>query len=93
VNLTKRAQPMAGLLAIFAEFEREILRETSSGWLGPRLAEREETVPTATAAAHTAEIRKQHRAGPASPRSSAGCRSAVTRSAGFWLTYFQQEIE
>ena len=54
---------MAGLLAIFAEFEREILRERTRAGLeqarqnGKRLGRPE------TAARHAAEIRKLHQAG------------------------------
>src|SRR5467141_2401836 len=43
---TPAGRAMAGLLAIFAEFEREILRERTRGWLGPSLSRREETGPT-----------------------------------------------
>jgi putative DNA-invertase from lambdoid prophage Rac len=60
---TPAGRAMAGLLAIFAEFEREILRErTRAGSAqarqnGKRLGRPE------TAAKHAAEVRKLHRAG------------------------------
>jgi len=43
---TPAGRAMAGLLAIFAEFEREILRGTNAGWPGARAGERETARPT-----------------------------------------------
>ena len=40
---TAAGRAMAGLLAIFAEFEREILRERTPGWSGTGPAERQTT--------------------------------------------------
>jgi putative DNA-invertase from lambdoid prophage Rac len=37
---TPAGRAMAGLLSIFAEFEREILRERTRAWLGPCAGER-----------------------------------------------------
>jgi DNA invertase Pin-like site-specific DNA recombinase len=60
---TPAGRAMAGLLAIFAEFEREILRDRTraglahAGHNGKRLGR------PPTAAIHAAEIRKLHRAG------------------------------
>ena len=60
---TPAGRAMAGLLAIFADFEREILRERTRAGLvqarqnGKRLGRPE------TAAKHAAQIRKLHRAG------------------------------
>ncbi|HEX8815172.1 MAG TPA: recombinase family protein [Terriglobales bacterium] len=60
---TPAGRAMAGLLAIFAEFEREVLRERTRAGLaharesGKRLGRPE------TAARHAAEIRKLYRAG------------------------------
>ena len=60
---TAAGRAMAGLLAIFAEFEKEILRErTRAGLVHARLNGQRLGRP-ATAALHTAEIRKLHRAG------------------------------
>jgi putative DNA-invertase from lambdoid prophage Rac len=66
---TPAGRAMAGLLAIFAEFEREILRERTRAGLAhlAGLAHARENGKRlgrpATAALHAPEIRKQHRAG------------------------------
>jgi DNA invertase Pin-like site-specific DNA recombinase len=54
---------MAGLLAIFAEFEREILRERTRAGLAHARQNGKRLGRPATAAVHAAEIRKLHRAG------------------------------
>ena len=54
---------MAGLLAIFAEFEREVLRERTKAGLAHARANGKRLGRPATAAVHAAEIRKLHRAG------------------------------
>ncbi len=54
---------MAGLLAIFAEFEREILRERTRAGLAQARTNGKRLGRPATAAVHAAEIRKLHRAG------------------------------
>jgi putative DNA-invertase from lambdoid prophage Rac len=60
---TPAGRAMAGLLAIFAEFEREILRErTRAGLAQARLSGKRLGRPM-TAGLHAAEIRKLHRAG------------------------------
>lgn len=60
---TPAGRAMAGLLAIFAEFEREILRErTRAGLAQARLNGKQLGRPR-TAGRHAAEIRKLHRAG------------------------------
>jgi len=60
---TPAGRAMAGLLAIFAEFEREILRErTRAGWAHARQNGKRLGRP-ATAAVHAAAVRKRHRAG------------------------------
>jgi DNA invertase Pin-like site-specific DNA recombinase len=60
---TPAGRAMAGLLAIFAEFEREILRErTRTGLAQPRENGKRLGRP-ATAAIHIAEVRKLYRAG------------------------------
>jgi DNA invertase Pin-like site-specific DNA recombinase len=62
---TPAGRAMAGLLAIFAEFEREILRErTRAGLAHARLNGKQLGRPL-TAGVHAAEIRKLHRAGVA----------------------------
>lgn len=52
---------MAGLLAIFAEFEREILRKRTRAGLAHAREKGKRLGRPATAAVHAAEIRKLHR--------------------------------
>jgi putative DNA-invertase from lambdoid prophage Rac len=60
---TPAGRAMAGLLAIFAEFEREVLRErTRAGLAHARLNGKRLGRPE-TAALHATEIRKLHRGG------------------------------
>jgi DNA invertase Pin-like site-specific DNA recombinase len=54
---------MAGLLAIFAEFEREILRKRTRAGLAHAREKGKRLGRPATAAVHAAEIRKLHRTG------------------------------
>jgi DNA invertase Pin-like site-specific DNA recombinase len=60
---TPAGRAMAGLLAIFAEFEREILRERTRAGLAHARENGKRLGRPATAAVHTAEIRKLRRAG------------------------------
>lgn len=60
---TPAGRAMAGLLAVFAEFEREILRERVRAGLAQARQNGQRLGRPATAAVHTAEIRKLHRAG------------------------------
>jgi len=60
---TPAGRAMAGLLAIFAEFEREILRERTRAGLAHARANGKRLGRPATAAAHAAEVQKLHRAG------------------------------
>ena len=60
---TPAGRAMAGLLAIFAEFEREILRERTRAGLAHAREIGKRLGRLATAAVHAAEIRKLHRAG------------------------------
>src|SRR6188474_232976 len=60
---TPAGRAMAGLLAIFAEFEREILRERTRAGLAHARESGKRLGRPATAAVHAAEIRKLHRAG------------------------------
>lgn len=60
---TPAGRAMAGLLAIFAEFEREILRERTRAGLAHARESGKRLGRPATAAAHAAEVRKLHRAG------------------------------
>jgi putative DNA-invertase from lambdoid prophage Rac len=54
---------MAGLLAIFAEFEREILRERTRAGLAHARQNGKRLGRPATTAVHVADIRRLHRAG------------------------------
>ena len=54
---------MAGLLAIFAEFEREILRERTRAGLAQARQNGKRLGRPETAAKHASEIRKLHRTG------------------------------
>jgi putative DNA-invertase from lambdoid prophage Rac len=54
---------MAGLLAIFAEFEREILRERTRAGLAQARRNGKRLGRPETAARHAAEIQKLHRGG------------------------------
>ena len=60
---TPAGRAMAGLLAIFAEFEREILRERTRAGLAFARQSGKRLGRPATAAVHAAEIRKLHRTG------------------------------
>jgi putative DNA-invertase from lambdoid prophage Rac len=60
---TPTGRAMAALLAVFAEFEREILRERVRAGLAHARANGKRLGRPATAAVHSAEIRKLHRAG------------------------------
>ena len=60
---TPAGRAMAGLLAIFSEFEREVLRERTRAGLAHARQNGIRLGRPATAAVHAAEIRKLHRAG------------------------------
>lgn len=60
---TPAGRAMAGLLAIFAEFEREILRERTRAGLAHARANGKRLGRPATAVVHTADVRTLHRAG------------------------------
>jgi DNA invertase Pin-like site-specific DNA recombinase len=82
---TPAGRAMAALLAVFAEFEREVLRErTKAGLAHARLNGKRLGRP-ATAAVHAVEIRKLHRAGISKSeiaRRLAIGRTSVRRSLG-----------
>ena len=60
---TAAGRAMAGLLAIFAEFEREILRERTRAGLAQARQNGKRLGRPITAGRHASEIRKLHRAG------------------------------
>jgi putative DNA-invertase from lambdoid prophage Rac len=75
---TPTGRAMADLLAIFAEFEREILRERTRAALAHARANGQRLGRPATVAVHAAEIRKLHRAGVS--KSAIACRLQVGRT-------------
>jgi putative DNA-invertase from lambdoid prophage Rac len=60
---TPAGRAMAGLLAIFAEFEREILRERTRAGLAQARLNGKRLGRPATAAVHATEVRRLHGAG------------------------------
>ena len=60
---TPAGRAMAGLLAIFAEFEREILRERTRAGLAYARQSGKRLGRPATAVIHADEVRRLHRAG------------------------------
>jgi putative DNA-invertase from lambdoid prophage Rac len=60
---TPAGRAMAGLLAVFAEFEREVLRERTKAGLAHARQNGKRLGPPATAAVFAVEVRKLHRAG------------------------------
>ena len=60
---TPAGRAMAGLLAVFAAFEREVLQERTKAGLAHARENGKRLGRPATAAVHAAEIRKLHRAG------------------------------
>src|ERR1700741_4959189 len=60
---TPAGRAMAGLLAIFAEFEREVLQERTRAGLAHARQNGKRLGRPATAAVHAAEVRNLHRAG------------------------------
>src|SRR6266853_594897 len=88
---TPAGRAMAGLLAICAEFEREILRERTRAGLAHARQNGIRLGRPATAALHAAEIRKLHRAGISKSKLPAGCRSPHLGPPDFGLTYFPEK--
>src|ERR1051326_4054609 len=60
---TPAGRAMAGLLAIFSEFEREVLRERTRAGLAHARANGKRLGRPATAVVHASEVRKLHRTG------------------------------
>jgi putative DNA-invertase from lambdoid prophage Rac len=75
---TPAGRAMAGLLAVFAEFEREILRERTRAGLAQARRDGKRLGRPATAAAHAAEIGKLHRAGVSKAEIARGLRIGRT---------------
>jgi len=81
---TPSGRAMAGLLAVFAEFEREILRERVRAGLADARRNGTRLGRPMTAGLQADKVRKLHRAGVSKPRSPAVCRSVAPPFAGFW---------
>jgi putative DNA-invertase from lambdoid prophage Rac len=75
---TPAGRAMAGLLAIFAEFEREILRERTRAGLAHARENGQRLGRPMTAGLQAAEIRKLHRAGVA--KAEIACRLQIGRT-------------
>jgi DNA invertase Pin-like site-specific DNA recombinase len=95
VSLTEALDPttpagraMAGLLAIFAEFEREILRERTRAGLAHARQNGKRLGRPATAAIHAAEVRKLHRAGVSKSEIARRLRIGRTSVRRFWPDLF-----
>jgi len=69
---TPAGRAMAALLAVFAEFEREILQERVRAGLAHARQNGQGLGRPMTAGLHSAEIRKLHRAGVAKAKSPGG---------------------
>ena len=72
---TPAGRAMAGLLAIFAEFEREILRERTRAGLAHARENGIRLGRPATTAAHAAEIRRLRRVGISKSEIARQCRT------------------
>ena len=89
---TPAGRAMAGLLAIFAEFEREILRERTRAGLAHARQNGKRLGRPGNRGRYT--LRKSGNytvLASASPRSPAAYRSAAPRCAGFWGDLFLRE--
>jgi putative DNA-invertase from lambdoid prophage Rac len=87
---TPAGRAMAGLLAVFAAFERETLGERTRDGLAHARENGKRLGRPATAAAHAAEIRKLHRAG--NSKSEIARRLEITlNTMGHSLVYWVQD--
>ena len=90
---TPAGRAMAARLAVFAEFERDILRERVRAGLAHARQNGKSLGRPVTAGLQADKARKLYSAASAKPRSPAACRSAAPPFAGFWLDLFPGEIE
>ena len=82
---TPAGRAMAGLLAVFATFEREILQERTKAGLAHARQNGKRLGRPMTAGLHAAEIRKLHRAGVSQIRNRpAAYKSAAPRFVASW---------
>jgi DNA invertase Pin-like site-specific DNA recombinase len=89
---TPAGRAMAGLLAIFAEFEREILRERTRAGLAQARQNGKRLGRPITAGLKAAEIRKLRRAGVAKAEIARWLKIGRTSVRAFWADLFPEEI-
>lgn len=88
---TPAGRAMAALLAVFAEFEREILRERVRAGLAHARQNGKRLGRPATAVLHTAEIRNLHRAGVSKSEIARRLQIGRTSVRRILTTYFNQK--
>jgi putative DNA-invertase from lambdoid prophage Rac len=88
---TPAGRAMAGLLAIFAEFERDILRERVRAGLAHARQNGKQLGRPATAALHADEVRKLHRAGVSKAEIARRLQIGRTSVRRILATYFSEK--
>ena len=88
---TPAGRAMAGLLAIFAEFERDILRERVRAGLAHARQNGKQLGRPATAALHADEVRKLHRAGVSKAEIARRLQIGRTSVRRILATYFPEK--
>jgi len=88
---TPAGRAMAGMLAIFAEFEREILRERVRAGLAHARQNGKRLGRPATAALHADEVRKLHRAGVSKAEIARRLQIGRTSVRRILATYFSEK--
>lgn len=88
---TPAGRAMAGLLAIFAEFERDILRERVRAGLAHARQNGKQLGRPATAALHADEVRKLHRAGVSKAEIARRLQIGHTSVRRILATYFPEK--
>jgi len=88
---TPAGRAMAGLLAVFAEFEREILRERVRAGLAHARHNGKRLGRPATAALHADEVWKLHRAGASKAEIARRLQIGRTSVRRILATYFTQK--
>jgi hypothetical protein len=83
---------MAGLLAVFAEFEHEILRERVRAGLDRARQNGKKLGRPITAGLHADQIRTLYRAGITKSEIARRLRIGRTRCAGFWDDLFLPQV-
>ena len=88
---TPAGRAMAGLLAVFAEFERELLTERVRAGLAHARRNGKRLGRPATAALHADEVRKLHRAGVSKAEISRRLQIGRTSVRRILATYFSEK--